>query len=104
VARRLLTFTYISGMASSDRFLATAAVIAQTIDDELVFFHVERGAYLTLDRIGTRMYSLLIEHGRAVALDLILAEYEVEPETLERDLDELIHKLVDAGLIASQSE
>lgn len=91
-------------MSPSDRFLTSPSVIAQTIDDELVFFHVERGAYLTLDPVGARMYALLVEHGRAETCSRLLTEYEVERDTLEADLDALIQQLLDAGLIASQAK
>ena len=39
-----------------------------------------------------------------VAYDLLQNEYEVEPEKLRQDLDELLSKLVEQGLVEVSNE
>ena len=56
--------------------------------------------YFGLDTIGARIWGLL-EFGVSVgeALDTLMQEYEVDRETLENDMTELLEKLAEAGLV-----
>lgn len=91
-------------MTSANRYLANPAVIAQTIGDETVFFHTDRGQYLSLDPVGSRMYALLLEHGRIGASDAVLEEYEVDRATVDADMERLINRLLTAGIIEPKPE
>lgn len=84
---------------SADRFRATDGVVSQTVGEELIFFHAERGQYLSLDPVGARAYTLLLSHGRDAAVAQLLEEYVVDRATLDADLDTLVSKLLQAGLI-----
>ena len=56
--------------------------------------------YFGLDSVGTRIWQLLQEHSDLQKVyDTMLEEYDVESEQLEKDLAELVTKLVEAGLV-----
>jgi len=53
-----------------------------------------------LDEVGTRLWQLIKEHTDLKEVyDLMLAEYDVDGEKLEKDLEEIMAKLVEAGLV-----
>jgi hypothetical protein len=74
--------------------------ISSQLGEETVILHVEDGVYYGLDPVGTSVWRLLQEP-RAVAeiRDLIVEEYEVDPERCERDLDALLRDLAERRLI-----
>lgn len=69
--------------------------------DELVLLNVDSGVYYGLDAVGTRVWQLLAEEGstlESLCLRLI-DEYDVDRPTCERDLRDLLSRLLGAGLI-----
>jgi len=53
-----------------------------------------------LDEVGARIWALLKEHGELqTVFEAMLAEYDVEPRELEKDLLELVERLLEAGLV-----
>ncbi len=76
-------------------------VITQPVGDEIVLLKFGTGQYYGLDGIGTRMWNLLVEHGdKSHVIDVLLEEYEVDRASLTRDLDDLVGRLVEQGLLA----
>ncbi len=76
-------------------------ILMQELEGESVFLHLERGEYLGLDEVGTRMWETLVaSESIQAAYESLLAEYDVEPDQLRRDLDELLEKLLEHGLVA----
>jgi hypothetical protein len=75
-------------------------VLFQEVSGETVLLDLASESYFGLDVIGTRVWGLL-ESGVSVGdmLDVLLDEYEVEREVLEKDVAELLEKLLKAGLI-----
>lgn len=75
-------------------------VIAQTIAGETVILDIDAGLYFGLDPIGARIWQLMAEGAplNAVA-DQMMMEYEVSREQLERDVDDLITKLLENSLV-----
>ena len=66
----------------------------------MVLLDLASESYFGLDEIGAQIWGLL-ESGPSVgeALDVLMDEYEVERETPETEVGELLEKLVEAGLI-----
>ena len=85
----------------AQRVVAPESVMIRTFDDgESVLLHLETEHYFGLNAVGSRMWELLtssesIEAAYAALLD----EYEVEPENLQKDLEELVSQLVDSKLL-----
>src|SRR3954453_10633167 len=65
---------------------------------EAVILDMESGTYFGLNEVGARVWSL-IQEPRAVCdiQEVILREYEVEPERCGEDLDTLLRDLSTAG-------
>jgi hypothetical protein len=78
-------------------------VMLRVIGEESVILNLKNELYLGLDPIGTRMWMVLHSAPSIqVAYELLLAEFEVEPEHLRRDLDKLLDQMVEQGLIELQ--
>ncbi|MGK2924512.1 MAG: PqqD family protein [Lysobacterales bacterium] len=75
-------------------------VLFQEVSGETVLLDLASEQYFGLDSVGTRIWALLNEGAAAAAVvDTLLGEYEVERETLAADVDELLARLAEAGLI-----
>jgi hypothetical protein len=75
-------------------------VLFQEVSGESVLLDLASESYFGLDPVGTRIWALL-NQDKSVgqALDAVLEEYEVDSGTLETDLEELLDKMLAAGLI-----
>ena len=75
-------------------------VLAQELAGETVLLDLASESYFGLDPVGTRVWQLLNEgHDESRMIDILLDEYEVEREVLEKDVVELLDRLNEAGLI-----
>lgn len=75
-------------------------VLIRQIENESVLLNLQNERYFGLDEVGTRMWTSLIGAGSIqAAYEELLAEYEVDHETLRRDLRKLISQLVGSGLL-----
>ncbi|MFY9554947.1 MAG: PqqD family protein [Blastocatellia bacterium] len=82
------------------RVLVPSDVLVSEVGGESVFLNLKSERYFGLDEVGTRMWKLLTEHQSIqAAYDAMLAEYDVDEARLRSDLDELVQKLVDHGLV-----
>lgn len=67
---------------------------------EAVLLNLESGKYYGLDEVGTRMFTLLKEHGRLENVAQVLVqEYEVTEAQLQGDLVKLVDDLLAQGLL-----
>ena len=83
-----------------DKASVVKDVVASEVEDELVFLNQETGKYFNLDATGTRMWKLIVQNGQLEQVkQAMLAEYDVEPEQLEKDLLKLVDKLVANALL-----
>jgi hypothetical protein len=74
--------------------------ISCDLHEETAILHVKSGIYYGLNPIGTRIWKL-IQEPRTVpeVCDVLLEEYEVEPERCQRDVLALLQELASKGLI-----
>lgn len=88
-------------MASlSGRVAVPPHVLVRFLDDESVLLNLETERYFGLDDTGTRMWQLLTSLPNIDAVfQQLLAEYEVDPDELRKDLEELLSRLVSNGLL-----
>lgn len=76
-------------------------VVVRELEGESVLLNLDTETYFGLDEVGTRMWQLLTTLPNAqAAYDALLAEYDVDPETLADDLMALVEQLLDHGLLA----
>ena len=81
-------------------FAIPAHVYFREVDGPMVLLNLENEEYYGLDAVGTDIVKRLTDRSKAAALDALLVDYEVDPAVLRRDVDDLILKLVNAGLLA----
>jgi hypothetical protein len=75
-------------------------VLFQPVADEAVLLDVASGRYFGLNASGMRMWQALADCGSLeAACARLLLEFEVEEETLRRDLEELVEQLRQRGLV-----
>ncbi len=86
------------------KYSVSGDVLFQEVGGETVLLDLGTERYFGLDEVGTRIWDLINE-GRAVGelADVLLAEYDVDRATLERDIETLLSSLLEAGLISSDS-
>ena len=81
-------------------FAVSKDVLFQEVSGETVLLDLASESYFGLDEVGTRIWTLLNEGKTAVEMvAVLLEEYEVERETLEGDVRDLLTALIEAGLL-----
>jgi hypothetical protein len=79
--------------------------VSVDLDGEAVILNLRAGVCYGLNAAGTRIWNLLKEPKTVNQIrDVILEEYEVEPERCESDLLALLQELVDKRLIEVKDE
>lgn len=74
--------------------------ISSSLGEEAVILELTQGVYYGLNAVGARIWELLKEPRTAGEIrDVILDEYDAEPEAVTRDLLGLLTELADRGLI-----
>ncbi len=75
-------------------------VIFNDLHGEVVLLNLKTGIYFGLDPVGTRAWQLIQDHGSLGPVrDDMLGEYEVSAEDLWKDLQDLVIRLADNGLV-----
>jgi hypothetical protein len=74
--------------------------VSSDLGGEVAILDLKAGVYYGLDAVGARIWSLIQEPRTVNEIrDILLEEYEVEPERCERDLLVLLQRLADEGKI-----
>ncbi len=84
----------------SSRISIPKHVLVRLFPHEAVLLNLETESYHGLDEVGTRMWQVLA--GSATlqeAFDSLQSQYEVDPDTLRRDLAEFVEDLARRGLV-----
>lgn len=83
------------------RVLIAPDVLARVLDGDAILFDLTAGKYFgLLDPVGARLWALVAEGASLGAMRAtLLREFDVSPEVLDRDIDELFAALVAAGLV-----
>jgi len=84
----------------SSRVTTAPDVMIRMVGDEAVILNLKSELYLGLNPVGTRIWTVLHDAPSIhAAYESLLAEFEVEPERLRQDMDELLDQLLAQGLI-----
>jgi hypothetical protein len=76
------------------------SVLMREVEGESVLLDLKQGYYFGLNATGTRMWQVIIEADSLdAACERLAAEYDVDRETLRRDLATLVNDLVAHGLL-----
>jgi hypothetical protein len=80
-------------------------LIEAEVDGELVALHVDNGVCYGFNNTATRIWSLIEQPKRVSEIrDVLVEEYEVEPEACEVQLRDLLRDLEKDGLIELKDE
>ena len=93
-----MTFSFASRLRAADQ------VLIQEIRGEIMFLNMSSESYFGLDVVGSQMYRMLISSDSVqAAFDNLLQEYDVEAARLRSDLEGLIARLLENGLLRVES-
>ena len=82
------------------RAFATPRVLCKDLGDEAILLDLETETYFGLNAAGSRLWSLLTTAPTIRdAFAVMLLEYDVAEDELERDMGALIDELVSRGLL-----
>lgn len=76
-------------------------VMIRDVSGESVLLNLNTETYFGLDDVGTRMWQALNQSETVrQAHEILTTEYDVDPDTLQKDLLNLITELTEHGLLA----
>ena len=82
------------------RVAVPETVLFRNLDGEAILLATDSGKYFGLNEVGTRMWSLLRQHGETEAVcRALLAEYDVAEDQLREDLARFVEMLAARGLV-----
>jgi hypothetical protein len=74
--------------------------LINVIEGESVLLNLNSESYFGLDPVGTRMWTLLADSDSIQsAYETMLDEYDVSPDKLRMDMQDLMEKLIANGLM-----
>ena len=83
------------------RYQPSADVIAHPMGQETVLLHLETSRFFELNRTGTRLWQLLAAGCRRGEIrDRLAAEFQVDLDQLDREIDALLAALVAEKLVS----
>lgn len=87
------------------RVVVPPHVLLQQVGEESVLLDLKTECYFGLDPVGTRMWQALMKAETIeAAYQELIGAYEVDAQRLRQDLEELIAKLVEKGLLETSDE
>ena len=87
-------------VSGSSTVVAAKDQVSSDLGGEVAILDLKAGVYYGLDAVGARIWSLIQEPITVNEIrDILLEEYEVEPERCEHDLLALLRRLADEGLV-----
>jgi len=78
----------------------TEGLLSTTVDDEMVVLNLRAGCYVTLDRVGRRIWELLASPWLVGDLIAALAtEFDADQSVIAADLAAFLHELERDGMV-----
>ncbi len=92
----------VSAVSIASVVTRSGGVVEAEVDGEIVALNIERGTCYGLNRVGSRIWTLLAKPTRiGDVCATLLAEYKVDPDVCEREVLDLLEELRAEGLIAT---
>jgi hypothetical protein len=84
----------------SDRVRVPGDVLISNLQEESVILNLDSERYYGVDDVGTRFLSVLNSSDSIeAAYEMLRNEYDVDADSLQRDLIELVEELVKQGIL-----
>ncbi|MDC7221501.1 MAG: PqqD family protein [Spirochaetales bacterium] len=92
-------------MELSETYKAASDVISTEMDGESVLMHVAKGKYFSLNETGSVIWKKLEEGPLTLGqmIEAIQAEFEVEADQCQKDLEGLIKTMMKKGVLEKVS-
>ena len=92
-------------LSVSSSVVAANDQVSSDLGGEVAILHLKAGMYYGLEAVGARIWNLIQEPRPVEEIrDILVREYEVEPDRCESDLIVLLTRLADEGLIEVKDE
>src|SRR5690242_2963279 len=77
-------------------------IAAKVIDGEAIIINLANGIYYSMDKVGGLIWEM-IEGGKTLEdmVATILAQYDVSPEQLKSDIEQLVNELLQENLVTA---
>ena len=87
-------------LSASSSVVAGSDQVFSNLEDEVAILSLKDGMYYGLNEVGARIWNL-IQEPRTVGevRDLLVSEYEVNPDRCEHELIALLQDLVAEGIV-----
>lgn len=87
-------------MTSSIELQTPSNIVWNVVDNEALLLDIETGEYFSLNPVATEIWTMLSEGQSRDTIAVTLGKkYEIEPEAIAADIDELLNDLSQAGLL-----
>lgn len=74
--------------------------VSGDLDGKVVLLSIQNGEYYNMNEVGSRIWALIEQPMTVAALcERLLAEFEVEPATCEREVRAFLDRLRERGLV-----
>ena len=92
-------------VAVGSSVVAARDPVFSDLGDEVAILDFKSGMYYGLDEVGARVWSLIQEPRTVKEIrEVLVNEYEVEPDRCEHDLITLLQRLAEEGLVEVRDE
>jgi hypothetical protein len=100
----MMISTKLNPPLSSDLLLCVSpGCVATKLDSETIILNIDAGIYYGVSDVGAFVWELLQQPATLTTIEqAVLSEYEVDAQTCEADLQELVQELIDQRLIFAQ--
>lgn len=92
-------------VSAGSSVVAAKDPVSSDLGDEVAILDFKSGTYYGLDDVGARVWSLIQEPRIVEEIrEVLVNEYEVEPDRCEHDLITLLQRLAEEGLVEVRDE
>ena len=94
-----------AALSSATVVVRNGGFLEAEVDQEIVALSIEKGICYGLNPVGARIWRLLATPIRVAEIcKSLVSEYQVDPETCEREVLDLLEELRAEGMIGAQAD
>lgn len=92
-------------LSSQSIVVASQAQVSSNLQEESVILDVQSGTYYGLNDVGASIWAIIQEPTTVASIQsAIISEYDVTPEACNQDVLDLLHQLMEIGLVRIHDE